>query len=188
MRALSISEACARNQCFPRKLSLASAEASLMLICGSGPKARRSVTTARKIHDSRGIQGYSVCPLLNFQSVLWGCVPIHILTVQLVCKNYNHSYLKYSAGAQRVYYIYKLDTYLDEFIFFYMNLDIVRQCIICLERKNTLNINNTAAATLGLLFFLLLLLFPVKIKQVSRQQMPKCCSFTSESKLLVIKR
>ncbi len=39
------------------------------------------VTTARKIHDSHGIQGYSVCLLLNFQSVLWGCVPIHILTV-----------------------------------------------------------------------------------------------------------
>lgn len=40
--------------------SLLSAEASLMLICGSGPKVRRSVTTAHKTHDRRGIQEYEL--------------------------------------------------------------------------------------------------------------------------------
>ncbi len=169
MRVLSIPEACARNQCFPRKLSLPSTEVSLMLICGSGPKARRSVTTARKIHDSHGIQGYSVCLLLNFQSVLWGCVPIHILTVLYSMQELQSQLLKtYSwkliLQAHRWYtiYIYILDKYLDASVgvyFFNMNLDIVRQWIICLERKNTLNINNTAAATLGLLGFFISFFF-----------------------------
>lgn len=61
----------------------------------------------------------------------------------------------YSAG-RRWYSRYILDKYLDASVgvhFFYMNLNIVRQCIICLERKNALNINNAAAATLVLLFF-----------------------------------
>ncbi len=172
MRALSIPEACARNQCFPRKLSLPSTEVSLMLICGSGPKARRSVTTARKIHDSRGIQGYSVCLLLNFQSVLWGCVPIHILTVLYSMQELQSQLLKtYSwkliLQAHRWYtiyiyiYIYWTNIWMRLWvcIFFYMNLDIVRQWIICLERKNTLNINNTAAATLGLLSFFIRFFF-----------------------------
>ncbi len=98
----------------------------------------------------------------------------------------------YSAGAQMVYhiYIYILDKYLDASVgvyFFNMNLDIVRQWIICLERKNTLNINNTAAATLGLLGFFISFFFYSQWKQ-SRCQSNRCpnvaCSHLSPNCLL----